>query len=233
MSAASEKIGREFAAFSKRENKLKARERVKELGTKLKAARVQRTQLIAAARTACRDNRALLRVGIAQRRAELKAAVAADRIAGRRQCVTTRDATRAETLAKVEGVAHHLAGAKVARALLARSSRATRAAASGLITSAESRAESDDVVRSNLARELVPVFNAARGEIRGTPRTSRTEVFLDWAQENPARVYEIQHAGHAKWLRAMELEERQLRRQGVIGVARTAAVHVTEEWGGA
>jgi hypothetical protein len=56
----------------------------------------------------------------------------------------------------------------------------------------ERRAESDDYVRGNLPAELVPVFNRVRAQIKGGARTTRTEAFLQWAEENPGDVLEYQ-----------------------------------------
>lgn len=55
----------------------------------------------------------------------------------------------------------------------------------------ERRQESDDAVRSNIAPEMVPVFNAVRKHIKGGPRKTRTEHFLEWAHENPDEVWPI------------------------------------------
>lgn len=229
MSRASEKTARELEAFAKRERRRQARERIKKLGAELRRAREERKERMRAAVQACRDARARLRVRIAQQRRELAAAVAAERHAQRYQCAASKDATREQTIAKVQKVATDLASAKAARALLARAPRSTSKAAAGYVTAAESRAESDHAVRVNLPRELVPVFDAVRREIHASPRRSRTEAFLEWAEEHPARVYEIQHAGHEKWLREMEREERALAR-GELGVS-PAAVY-SDEWGG-
>jgi hypothetical protein len=63
------------------------------------------------------------------------------------------------------------------------------------LTSARERAqESDGAVRSNLPRELVGVFDRVRRHIKGGPRTTRTEAFLEWAESHPGEVLEYQ--GH-------------------------------------
>jgi len=56
----------------------------------------------------------------------------------------------------------------------------------------EREAESDDEVRRNLPPELVTVFNRVRRTIKGSPRKSRSEAFLDWAEENPDEIYALQ-----------------------------------------
>lgn len=229
MSRESEKIARELARAATKHRRTQARERIKQLRKDLAAARAERKERMRAAVQACRDARARARVKAKQQRAELAAAIVNERAANRGMCAASREATREQTLGKVRSVATHLTSAKHAARLLARAPRATRKAAAGYVTAAESRAESDHAVRVNLPRELVPVFDAVRREIHGSARRSRTEAFLEWAQENPARVYEIQHAAHDKWIRDMEREERKLRR-GELGVARTTS---SDEWGGA
>lgn len=229
MSRASEKIARQLAAAATKTRRQQARVRLKDVRKQLAAARVERKERMRAARQSCRDARARLTVEAKQRRADLRAAIAHDRQAQRGMCQATRDATREQTVSKVRTLATHVTNAKHALRLLARAPRSTARAAAGLVTAAESRAESDHAVRVNLPRELVPVFDKVKREIHGSARRSRTEAFLEWAEENPARVYEIQHAGHERWIRDMEREARQLAR-GHLGVER--AVRATEEWGG-
>lgn len=59
-------------------------------------------------------------------------------------------------------------------------------------TARERRAESDDYVRGNLPAELVPVFNRVRRSLKAGPRTTRTEAFLQWAEEHPGEVLQYQ-----------------------------------------
>jgi len=62
---------------------------------------------------------------------------------------------------------------------------------------AERRSESDDAVRKNLPPELLPVFDKVRRSIKAGHRRTRTEAFLEWAEEHPAEVLAIQaeHVG--------------------------------------
>lgn len=59
-------------------------------------------------------------------------------------------------------------------------------------TATERRQESDDQVRSNLAADLVPIFDMVRKQIKPGLRKSRTESFLEWAEENPGEIYALQ-----------------------------------------
>jgi hypothetical protein len=67
--------------------------------------------------------------------------------------------------------------------------------------------ESDDEVRANIPRGLVKVFDKVRRHIKGSDRKSRSEAFLQWAEENPGEVYAIQE-------REGEREVRRLLREG-------------------
>lgn len=60
------------------------------------------------------------------------------------------------------------------------------------VTYRERRQEDDDAVRSNLPRELVGVFNRVSRHIKGTRYRTRTEAFLEWAQEHPEDVIAYQ-----------------------------------------
>ena len=85
-------------------------------------------------------------------------------------------------------------------------------------TATQRREESDDAVRSNLPAEMVRVFDRVRRHIKGGPRTTRTEAFFQWAEENPAEVFELmQHDADrylAQLLAEQEQAHKQLKRRG-------------------
>lgn len=85
-------------------------------------------------------------------------------------------------------------------------------------TTGERRQESDDEVRTNLPAEMVRVFDRVRRHIKGGPRKTRTEAFFEWAEENPAEVFELlQHDADrylAQLLAEQEQTQKQLRRRG-------------------
>jgi hypothetical protein len=70
--------------------------------------------------------------------------------------------------------------------------RKKKAAERKRTTAKERRAETDDEVRANIAAELVPVFDRVRRTIKATPRMTRTEAFLLWAERNPDQVLQAQ-----------------------------------------
>jgi hypothetical protein len=80
-------------------------------------------------------------------------------------------------------------------------------------TSGERRQESDDEVRSNLPPDMVRVFDAVRKQIKGGPRKSRTEAFMQWAEENPGEVYDLLQHDADRYLAQLLAEEERLRRE--------------------
>lgn len=76
-------------------------------------------------------------------------------------------------------------------------------------TDRERRQESDQSVEGNLPPDLIPVWRKVRRTIRGGPYRSRTEAFLEWAEENPGEVWAIREADAAKELtRLLRAEQR-------------------------
>lgn len=76
--------------------------------------------------------------------------------------------------------------------LLTRATERVRKKQARASSSKERRAESDDEVRGNLAPELAPVWDAVASDIKPKARLSRTEQFLQWAEENPEEVIRLQ-----------------------------------------
>ena len=72
--------------------------------------------------------------------------------------------------------------------------------------------EDDDAVRSNLPPELVPVFERHRRAFKGSAKRSRTEAFLEWAEENPDEILAVQQAEADKGLRNLLKQQREFGR---------------------
>jgi hypothetical protein len=95
------------------------------------------------------------------------------------------------------------------------------------VTGRERRQESDDDVRSNLDPEYRAIFNRVKKQIRGGPRRTRTEAFLEWLGEHPDEVLAMQ-AGAAERVvdemvrEQLEKERLQARREksGVVATWR-------------
>jgi len=56
----------------------------------------------------------------------------------------------------------------------------------------ERQTESDDEVRRNIPAELLKVFDKVKRQIKTSDRKTRSEAFLQWAEENAGEVYAIQ-----------------------------------------
>ena len=51
--------------------------------------------------------------------------------------------------------------------------------------------QSDDTVRGNIPPDLVPLWDRVKGRIKGSDRKSRTEAFLQYAEEHPGEVFAV------------------------------------------
>jgi hypothetical protein len=80
-------------------------------------------------------------------------------------------------------------------------------------TARECAQESDDSVRSNIAPEMVRVFDAVRKHIKGGPRKTRTEAFLEWAEENPDEVWSVLQHQAERDLAQLIAEQEQVTKQ--------------------
>jgi hypothetical protein len=76
-------------------------------------------------------------------------------------------------------------------------------------THIERRSESDDEVRSNLPPNLVPLFERVKRGIKPTPRMTRTEAFLHYAEENADEAFDVLEEGALGMLRQFEQKERE------------------------
>jgi hypothetical protein len=68
--------------------------------------------------------------------------------------------------------------------------------------------ESDDEVRANIPPELHKLFSKVRRSIKGSPRRSRTEEFLEYVEEHPSEVYDEDDPYERA---AAQMEERAMR----------------------
>ena len=87
----------------------------------------------------------------------------------------------------------------------------------GRRTRSEAREEDDHAVEANLPSSLVPVFRKVKSRIKGGPRKSRTEAFLEWAEEHPDEAIEVQQAAADRdveaWVREYEQQGQGMRRR--------------------
>ena len=61
-------------------------------------------------------------------------------------------------------------------------------------------------MRRDIPPELVGVFNKVRRNIKGTDRKSRSEAFLEWAEENPGEIYAMQEQEAAREIKRLVKE---------------------------
>ena len=173
------------------ERRAKVAERVTQLGLQLKAAREARRGSIERIRLQCRAARERLRTtcGLRKERARLEGE---EVIQARR-----REIQEERYLDKLQR------------------SRPKSAQPLGRMRNArrEREAESDDEVRRNLSPDLASVFNKVRRQIKGSERRSRTEAFLQWAEENPDEIYAMQEQRAAREIERLVKEyQRETRR---------------------
>lgn len=170
-----------------RDRRRKVRERLAALKAEIKAARVKRDEQIRAVQIDCRLKREELRQSCALRRNRARATGAAE------------VEERRGVLQSEKGYERQIRNADRPRQLRR--------------TTAEKRQESDDEVRSNLEPDMVRVFDSVRRHIKGTPRKSRTEAFLQWAEENPGEVFDIMQHDADRYLSQLLAEQESLQRQ--------------------
>lgn len=170
-----------------RDRRRKVRERLLALKDEIKAARIKRDEQIRAVQIDCKLKREELRQSCALRRNRARATGAAE------------VEERRGVLQSEKGYERQIRNADRPRQLRR--------------TTAEKRQESDDEVRSNLAPDMVRVFDSVRRHIKGTPRKSRTEAFLQWAEENPGEVFDIMQHDADRYLSQLLAEQESLQRQ--------------------
>lgn len=158
--------------------------KLKELSALLKAARSDRRRAAEGVRKQCRTAREKLRTmcGVRKERAR----EAGDKAVGARRR-ELHEERHLEMLQRAADRRHQRGVRNVRR---------------------ERAAESDEEVRGNIPRGLVKVFDKVRRQIRGSDWKSRTEAFLEWAEENPGEVYAIQERAAEREIQRLVRERR-------------------------
>lgn len=170
--------------------------KLRELRALVKAARQVRRERLAGIRLQCRAARIKLRT-VCGVRAERAKREGAEAIAARQKEV--RDEEQLERLQRDADTRHRKG--------------VVRAGVSSRARARERVQESDDEVRMNIPASMVEVFNKVRRHIKGSDRKSRTEAFLQWAEENPGEVYAVQEAEARKEIRKMVSEHNRIARR--------------------
>lgn len=171
----------------------RAAKELDEVKSALAGARRRRKLALQRARLACRKARLSVREQIkAYRSEELKRInrhAAEMRNAARAQCQARKHRIQS---AGARALERKVAELRAEQELQRRLSRAARVSKRLRNTARERLQESDDAVRSNLPHELRGVFERVKRHIKGNRRRTRTEEFLEWAQEHPEDVLEYQ-----------------------------------------
>jgi len=189
---------RQLAQEIERDRRDKVAQRLSDLGRLLKAARRERRERVEQIRLRCRAARERLRANCNARKARARAEGELQIEERRREIAEERQLDRLQRSATRRGAS----AAKRGRSL--RGERDT---------------ESDDEVRRNVPPELVAVFNRMRRTIKGSPRKSRSEAFLEWAEENPGEIYVIQEKTADREVKRLVAEYERLSRPGSRGSA--------------
>ena len=199
-----------------RDNRRKAREKLAELRVSLRAAREARKGSIRRAKERCRTERLAARERARALRlrglAELREAARLERQTAREACTVSKSAARKKD--DVERRRAELAAEAKYQADLRRIERssASRRREHRHATYIERRAESDDEVRANIPADLVGLFERVRRSIKASPRMSRTEAFLQYAEEHPEELLDgIEDKTEALIRELQERERKELR----------------------
>lgn len=207
-------IGRELARERATAYKRSLREKLRALRAELVDARAAQRAAIVDAKAKCREDRIAVRERLKAQRAELIAELrknAADaRRAARETCALSKSAARSHGRASKASTA--LRAEREYQAELKRIELGNRAQRIGLAKASVRRSESDDEVRSNIAPELVPLFERVKKSIRATGRKSRTEAFLEYAESHPREYLAAIEDGTERAIRELEARAAQTAR---------------------
>ncbi len=216
-----------------RDERRKARAKVLELRVQLRDARSRRKQALIEARERCRSERIAARERARAMRLrvlqELREAMRAERLAARQTCSVRLDDARAIkdeiARARAELVAERLYQRDLRRIEAANRQRRREAPR---ITRLERHGESDDEVRQNIPSDLVPLFERVKRSIKATPRMSRTEAFLHYAEEHPAEVLDVIEDKTEALIRELEAQHSQAARASRRGPRAKHREHVSD-----
>jgi hypothetical protein len=211
---------RKQASERRGERKL-ARAKLVELRRQLREARARRKGALLDAKERCRAERLAARERARAMRLrvvhELRVAMHGERAAARETCAGRLRDARAikDDIARARAV---VGAERQLQRDLRFAERADR-----LRRAPERRGESDDEILANIPSELAPLFDRVKRSIKATPRMSRTEAFLKYAEKNPNIVLQTTQDPSDVAVSALEREHRATARQFNPFEARKAA----------
>lgn len=200
-------VWNEIRAAQRRE----LRESLARLKSQIRDARVARRETLVRARMVCREERGRARERARELRArlleEMREAVRTARAGAHVQCraLFAAAANLRDLVARDRAT---LAAEKSYRRELRRIEAANRAEKKRVRVQGhahERLVESDDQVKHNIPAELAPLWEKVKGRMRGTPRKSRTEAFLEYAESHAAEI--LAASEHEADVRLEELVE--------------------------
>lgn len=181
-------------------------ERLKAIRSELGAIRARKSTLMKRVRAACKVSRerALaaarerLRIETGKLRQEVREAKQAER----NRCLARKVKTSLGTRMAADKLREEARRISEKESEV-RAGKRLEVRAKSRTTARERSEESDDEVRSNLDPGLIPIFDVVRRQIKGSPHISRTEAFLQWAEENPDEIWQMREADAARQVRAL------------------------------
>lgn len=173
------------------------RKKLAALRAEVKAARARRAAAMRRTVATCKRGRAMAREAVKAFRKRALDAIRAEvrslRGSARNRCQLRKYKIRQAGGGLLAKQRAQLAEERRLQAQLRGYAVAAKKRAARVKTSSRERvAESDDYVRGNLPPELAQVFNKVKRTIKGGPRTTRTEAFLEWAESHPEDVLRYQ-----------------------------------------
>lgn len=217
-----------------RDHRRQAKEKITSLREQLREARKRRKFALRDAKERCRAERLAARERARAMRLrvleELREAMRAERVGARQACTLRLGEARAIKddigRARAEFLAEKAYQADLRR--IERANRQRRKEAPR-VTRIERQAESDDEVRGNIPGELVAIFERVKRAIKSSPRMSRTEAFLKYAEEHPDEVLVAIDDKTDALIRELEQQEREARRSLRRGPPRMTRPRYTPE----
>jgi hypothetical protein len=186
------------------------RQKLADLRTLIRESKAARRGKLRAVTTQCRAAQRANMERAKRARERLRESILRTRAQAKSLCELSRGEAKAETLQAIESAVGLLEQERAEQRQLQAWVRPKVCPTRGR-TKKEQQQESDCEVESNLEDPgLRIVWEHVKHKIKGGPRRTRTEAFLEWAAEHPSDVYQIQEADTERALVELEKEERRM-----------------------
>ena len=200
-------------AEMERDLKRKDRVKLKTLRESIRSAKLSRRTKLREVGAQCREARRKNMERAKRARERLRDSIRRTRERARGLCTVSRGEAYATTLREIEKAVGALEEERSLQRQLAAWTKPTSCALPRSTKARERRQESDCEVAANIDDPgLRVVWEQVKHKIKAGPRRTRTESFLEWAQEHSGEVYAIQEADAERALVELEREERRLSR---------------------